>query len=51
MSANDIALACSKVADSGFEVKECRVDTDGVFVAKSVINALRRDVLPSLKRK
>lgn len=51
MSANDIALACSKVADSGFEVKECRVDTDGVFVAKSVINALRRDVFAELKEK
>lgn len=49
MSANDIASACSKVADSGFEVAECKVDTNGVFVARSVINALRRDVLNRLK--
>ncbi len=48
MSANDIATACSKVADSGFEVETCKVDTDGVFVAKSVVNALRREVLGEL---
>ena len=51
MSANDVANACSKVGDSGFFVNCCSVDTDGVFVAKSVINALRREVLSDLKEK
>lgn len=49
MSANDIATACSKVGDSGFEVASCRVNTNGVFVARSQINAIRRDVLNCLK--
>lgn len=47
--ANDISASCSKTADSGFSVKECVVDTDGVFAPKSVINALRRDVFCALK--
>lgn len=47
--ANDISASCSKTADSGFSVRECVVDTDGVFAPKSVINALRRDVLCALK--
>ena len=47
--ANDISASCSKTADSGFSVRECIVDTDGVFAPKSVINALRRDVLCALK--
>ena len=50
-SAEDIAASCSKTADSGFAVRNCTVDTDGVFVPKSVINALRRDVLCALKEK
>ena len=51
MSANDVAAACSKVGDSGFCVTTCRVNTDGVFVAKSVVNALRREALAELKEK
>lgn len=51
MSADDIAKQCGKVGDSGFEVAKCDVDTNGVFVAKSVLNALRRDVLNELKAK
>lgn len=51
MSADDIAKQCSKVGDSGFEVANCAVDTNGVFVAKSILNALRRDVLNELKAK
>lgn len=51
MSANDIATACSKVADSGFVAMACHVHTDGVFVAKSVINALRREAFERLKEK
>lgn len=47
--ANDISASCSKTADSGFSLRECIVDTDGVFAPKSVINALRRDVLCALK--
>lgn len=49
MGVNDIATACSKVGDSGFEVAECQVNTNGVFVARSQINAIRRDVLNRLK--
>lgn len=51
MSADDIAKQCSKVGDSGFDVTKCVVDTNGVFVAKSVLNSLRRDVLDELKAK
>ncbi len=50
MSADAIAAACSKTGDSGFEVTTCQVETDGVFVAKSVVNALRREVLDEMKR-
>lgn len=46
---NDISASCSKTADSGFSVRECIVDTDGVFAPKSMLNALRRDVLCELK--
>ena len=45
----EIALQCSKVADSGFEVIGVDVDTDGVFLAKSVANSVRRDALAGLK--
>ena len=48
-SAEDIATSCSKTADSGFTVRNCTVDTDGVFAPKSMLNALRRDVLCALK--
>lgn len=48
-SAQDIAGACSKTADSGFAVLKCDVDCDDVFVARSVVNALRRDALACLK--
>lgn len=51
MGANDVATACSKVGDSGFYVTTCAVDTNGVFVAKSVVNGLRREVLDELKQR
>lgn len=44
------AQAC-KTADTGFNVVRCDVQTDGVFVAKSVFNSLRREVLEELRRK
>lgn len=47
--ANEIAKQCRKVADSGFCVDGVEVDTDGVFIAKSVLNALRREVFDKLK--
>ncbi len=50
-SSDDIAKQCSKMADSGFKAKSVCVDTNGVFVAKSVINSVRREVLASLKEK
>lgn len=49
MSEEDIAKQCSKTADSGFEVRDVRVKTDGVFIAKSQINSVRREVLDRLK--
>lgn len=51
MDAVSIASACSKVADSGFEIDECKVQTNGVFIAKSVIKATRRKALDELKEK
>ena len=47
--ANEIAKQCRKVADSGFCVDGVEVDTDGVFIAKSVLNALRREVFDKMK--
>ncbi len=47
--ASEIVAQCSKVADSGFEVSEISVDTDGVFLPKSVANSVRRDALTGLK--
>ena len=47
--ANEIAKQCSKVADSGFCIESVKVETDGVFIAKSVLNALRRDVFDKIK--
>lgn len=49
LTEEDLRSQASKTADSGFEVRECRVRTDGVFVAKSAINALRRTVIERLK--
>lgn len=46
---NEIAKQCSKVADSGFCIEGVNVDADGVFIAKSVLNALRRDVFDKMK--
>lgn len=47
----EIAKQCGKTGDSGFCTDEVKTITDGVFVAKSVLNGLRRDVLDELKRK
>lgn len=48
MGEQDIAAQCSKTADSGFEVSECSVITDGVFIAKSELNAARRELLDKM---
>lgn len=40
---------CSKVGDSGFVVVSCDVETNGVFIAKSVLNSVRRDAISKLK--
>ncbi len=45
----ELRAQCSKTADSGFAVQECKVQTDGIFVAKSALNALRREILDALK--
>lgn len=46
---DEIVLQCSKVADSGFKVFDVSVETDGVFLPKSVANATRRTALAGLK--
>jgi len=51
VSEADLAAQASKTADSGFYVSSCDVKTDGVFVAKSVLNALRRETLAALGEK
>lgn len=51
MDANGIGKQCSKTADSGFYADEAIVNTNGVFVAKSALNSLRREVLETLKKK
>ncbi len=51
MSESALKEQCSKVGDSGFEIESCVVKTDGVFVAKSILNALRREVLDTLKQR
>lgn len=48
-SKEEIALQCSKVADSGFEAVSVDVDTNGVFLPKSVANSVRRNALAGLK--
>lgn len=49
VSQEEIVKQCSKTADSGFEVQNVIVNTGGVFVAKSVLNAVRREALDTLK--
>lgn len=51
MSKDDIIKQCVKCGDSGFRVNKCSVETDGVFAAKSMINALRRRALQNLKER
>lgn len=49
VSADEVRAQCTKTADSGFNVASCEVETDGVFIAKSAFNALRRELLSTLK--
>ncbi len=51
MSEDDISKQVSKVGGSGFVTSKIDVQTNGVFIAKSMLNALRRDVLDELKAK
>lgn len=48
-SVEEIEKQCSKVADSGFEVFDLAVETNGVFLPKSVVNGVRREALAGLK--
>ena len=48
-SKEEIAKQCSKVADSGFEAFSVDVETDGVFLPKSVANGTRRTALVGFK--
>ncbi len=49
--AEEIINQCSKAADSGFKIEHIEVDTDGVFLPKSVVNGIRRNALSGLKDK
>ncbi len=49
MSEEDISKQVAKVGGSGFVASKIDVQTNGVFIAKSMLNALRRDVLDALK--
>ncbi len=48
LSVDNIRAQMSKAGDSGFEIISCEVETDGVFVAKSILNAARRTALETL---
>ncbi len=50
LNADEIEKQCSKCGGTGFEVVECEVNTDNVFIAKSIINSTRREALSLLKR-
>ena len=51
MSADMIREQASKTLYGGFVTDVCEVDTDGVFVPKSALNALRREVVDELAAK
>ncbi|MDD4839876.1 MAG: U32 family peptidase [Clostridia bacterium] len=48
---DEIINQVAKTADSGFEAKSVEVETDGVFLPKSVLNGLRRECLSQLEEK
>lgn len=47
----EIQKQIEKTADSGFKAISTHIETDGVFLPKSVLNSLRREVLELLKEK
>ncbi len=50
LSEEDIIKQLKKAGGTGFEVKDCRVDTDGeAFMPVKELNALRRELLEELK--
>lgn len=51
LSNEEIASQFSKVGDTIFRITSCDVETDGVFIPKSVLNGFRRDALKELENK
>jgi len=51
MTEDEIIKQASKVGGTGFSVDKCLVETNGVFIAKSIFNQVRRDALDLLKEK
>lgn len=51
LSSEEIIKQVSKVGDLGFSVENTEVKTDGVFIAKSVINKVRRESAEELREK
>ncbi|MCQ2409279.1 MAG: U32 family peptidase [Clostridia bacterium] len=49
VTSEEIIKQVSKVGDLGFSVAGVEVETDGVFIAKSVINQVRRDASEALR--
>ncbi len=51
VTAEQFVQLASRGKDFGFITGNCEVETNGVFVAKSVVNALRREVFSELRDK
>lgn len=49
-SQDEIITQFRKTGDTYFNIETCIVDTDGVFIPKSVLNELRRNALELLKQ-
>lgn len=48
-SGEEIVKQFSKLGDTNFFMENCTIQTDGVFVPKSVVNALRRKAVENLQ--
>ena len=48
-SEEEIKTQFSKLGDTHFELNECKVETNGVFVPKSVLNNFRREAVKKLQ--
>lgn len=51
VSEGDIKESLSKLNDTYFVLGECEIDVDDIFIAKSKLNELRREVIKELENK